>query len=163
MAQGKERKTMRRVALVAVAAMATITTACATIGRAAFVQPVVSLRDVRIVGLGVTGGNLDVVLSVYNPNGYRLDATKLRYRVQVDSTQLGIGEIDSRFTVNDKDSTTVRIPVQFSYAGLGAAGRSIMNTGALNYRVTGEVTVATGFGDHTVPFSQTGRYSTLSR
>jgi LEA14-like dessication related protein len=154
---------MRRIALVVVGAAVAVTTACATLGRAAFVQPVVSLRDVRVVGLGITGGNLDVVLSVYNPNGYRLDATKLRYRVQVDSTQVGIGEIDNRFTVNDKDSTIVRIPVQFTYAGLGAAGRSIMNTGALNYRVTGEVTVGTAFGDHTVPFSQTGRYSTLSR
>jgi LEA14-like dessication related protein len=155
---------MNQVRWVAGAAMAAaMITGCATMGRQAFQQPVVSLRDVRVVGVGVTGGNVDVVLNVYNPNGYRLDATRLTYRVQVDSTQLGTGVLDSRFTVQDKDSTVVRIPVQFTFGGLGAAGRSIWNTGAVNYTVTGDVTVGTVVGNFTVPFTQTGRFSTLGR
>ena len=121
------------------------------------------LRDVKVVGLGVTGGNLDVVLSVYNPNGYRLDATRLNYRLQVDSTPLANGTLDNRFTVQDKDSTQVHIPVTFSWSGLGAGARSIFDTGAVNYRVTGDVTVGSVVGNFTIPFSQTGRYSTLGR
>ena len=33
------------------------------------------------------------------------------------------------------------IPVSFTYAGIGAAGRQLLNTGAVNYRVLGDVTV----------------------
>ena len=47
--------------------------------------------------------------------------------------------------------------------GLGAGVRSIFNTGAVNYRVTGDVTVGTPVGNFTIPYSQTGRYSTLGR
>ena len=65
---------MRRFAVVAVALAVT---ACSALGRAAFQNPVVNLRDVRVLGLGTQGGNLEVQLGVYNPNNFRLDATRL--------------------------------------------------------------------------------------
>ena len=37
----------------------------------------------------------------------------------------------------------VTIPVAFNWSGLGAGVRSIFNTGAVNYRVNGDVTVGT--------------------
>ena len=49
---------------------------CSTIGRQIFKQPAVGLQDVRLTGLGLAGGNLDIVLRVYNPNGDGLDATR---------------------------------------------------------------------------------------
>jgi LEA14-like dessication related protein len=137
---------------------------CSTLGKQAFADPVVTLKDVKVVGLGATGGNLDVVLNVYNPNGYRLDATRMTYRLfMADSTPVANGTLDNHFAVQNKDSTQVKIPVSFSYAGLGAAGRSILNTGAISYRVTGDVTVGSVVGNFTIPFSQTGRFSTLGR
>lgn len=152
---------MRKLALVVAASAAMATSGCSALGRAAFQQPVVTLKSVRVRGLGITGGNLDVLLSVYNPNGYRLDATRLNYRLNMagDSMTVATGTLDSRFTVQDHDSTTVTIPVTFTYAGLGAAGRSIMNTGAVNYHVLGDVSVGTPVGSYTVPFSSTGRFT----
>jgi LEA14-like dessication related protein len=155
---------MRRgIALAAAAVAVAVTAACSTLGRQAFSDPVVSLKNVQVSSIGLTGGNLNVILSVYNPNGYRLDATRLTYRLLVDSTPLANGVMDNRFTVQDKDSTAVTIPVSFSWSGLGAGVRSIFNTGAVNYRVNGDVTVGTPVGNFTIPYSQTGRYSTLGR
>jgi LEA14-like dessication related protein len=145
-----------------VAASAAIAGAgCSALGRAAFEQPVVNLKDVAIRGVGLTGGTLDVKLSVYNPNGYRLDATRMTYKVAMagDSVTVATGELGSRFTVQDKDSTIVTIPVNFTYAGLGAAGRSLMNTGAVNYHVMGDVTVGSPVGSFTVPYSSSGRFT----
>ena len=135
---------------------------CSTLGRAAFQNPVVGLRDVRVRGIGLTGGSLDVLLSVYNPNAYRLDATRLTYRVALagDSITLASGALDSRFTVQDNDSTIVTIPVTFTYAGIGAAGRSLLNMGAVDYHVLGDVTVGSPVGNFTVPYSSTGRFTT---
>jgi len=153
---------MKRLAVVLAASAALAGGACSTLGRAAFQQPIVNLKDVRVRGLGLTGGNLDVMLSVYNPNHYRLDATRLTYRVMLagDSITVANGAMDNRFTVQDNDSTTVTIPVSFTYAGIGAAGRSILNTGAVNYHVTGDVTVGSPVGNMTVPFSSQGRFTT---
>jgi len=137
---------------------------CATLAKQAFREPTVALRDVRLVGLGVSGGELEVDLSVYNPNHYQLDASRLRYRVFVgDSVGLAGGEMDARTSVQPTDSAIVRIPVVFAYSGLTAAARQLLMTGTVNYRVTGEVSVASGVGYFTVPFSTTGRYNTMRR
>lgn len=154
---------MRKFATLAAAvSAATLVGACSTLGRAAFQQPVVRLHDVRVRGLGLTGGSLDVLLSVYNPNHYRLDATQLTYQVNLagDSVQVAGGTLDNRFSVQDNDSTIVTIPVNFTYTGIGAAGRSLLNSGVVNYHVLGNVTVATVVGNFTVPYSSVGRFTT---
>jgi LEA14-like dessication related protein len=152
---------MRKIALVTAWAAMLAGAACSTLGRAGFEQPVVTLKDVKIRGLGITGGNLDVVLNVYNPNHYRLDATRLTYKVMLsDSVTVATGAVDSRFTVQDRDSTTVPIPVQFTYTGIGEAGRQLLQMGAVNYRVLGDVTVGSVVGNFTIPYSSTGRFTT---
>lgn len=138
--------------------------ACSTLGRAAFENPVVNLRDVRVMGLGTSGGQLEVHLGVYNPNNYRLDATRLTYRVFVgDSIGLANGAMDTQTTVQAGDSTIVKIPVAFTYSGLGAAATQLLRTGTVNYRVAGDVTVGSVVGNFTVPYSATGQFNTMSR
>ncbi len=154
---------MRRLMLGAAAAAMLATAGCSALGKAAFQQPVVNLKDVSVQGIGLTGGQLAVKLNVFNPNGYRLDATRLSYNVQVGDSGSGVnlatGILDSQFTVQSGDSTTVTIPVSFTYAGIGAAGRQLLNSGAVPYRVNGDVTVGTVVGNFTVPYSSTGRFT----
>ena len=153
---------MRRLMFGAVSAAIAVTAGCNALGKQAFQQPIVHLQDVRVNGVGLTGGNLDVKLSVYNPNGYRMDATRLSYNVVVgDSVKFATGTVDSRFTVNGNDSSVVTIPVNFTYTGIGAAGRQLLNTGGVNYHVNGDVTVGTVVGNFTVPYSSTGRFNAL--
>jgi LEA14-like dessication related protein len=153
---------MRRLVLGGVAAAVMATAGCSALGMRNFQQPIVHLQDVRVNGLGLNGGNLDVKLSVYNPNGFKLDATRMSYNVFVgDSVHMAEGTVDNRFTVNSHDSSFVTIPVNFTYAGIGAAGRQLLNTGGVNYRVTGSVAVGTIIGSFNVPFSSTGRFNAI--
>ena len=149
--------------ILIVAALAAVALAgCSALGRAVFRQPVVELRDVRLAGLGLTGGNLDVVLAVYNPNGYQLDATDLHYRVLVDSVEVADGAVAQRNAFRSGDTTVVHLPVQFSYAGVGAAGRELTQSGAVNYKVVGDITVGSPIGNRTFPFTSTGRFTTVN-
>ncbi|HXT15525.1 MAG TPA: LEA type 2 family protein [Gemmatimonadaceae bacterium] len=152
---------MRKIALFVAGSALALVGGCSALGRAAFQNPIVNLHSVAVRGLGLTGGSLDVQLSVYNPNGFRLDATHLNYRVNLagDSVTVANGALDTRATVQSKDSTIVTIPVNFTYAGIGAAGRALLNTGAVNYHVLGDVTVGSGLGNFTVPYSTTGRFT----
>ena len=153
------KKIVKRVALglVAVAAVG-----CAALGRATFAEPVVRLKDVAITGLGLQGGSLDVRLSIYNPNHFNLDALKMTYKVDVDSIPVGEGELGDRFVVPSGDSLEVRLPVRFTYAGLGVAGQSLLRSGSINYRVRGAFTVSTPLGNFTRPYDQKGRYNSVS-
>jgi LEA14-like dessication related protein len=149
---------MKRMTFVMLAATAI---GCASVGRAVFREPVVTYKDAVITGLGLSGGSLEVVLSIYNPNGFRLDGTALTYRIAVDSVPFGDGTLSERFTVQEGDSTTVRLPLSFNYAGVGQAGRTLIQTGSVNYTVSGDITVGTPIGSFTRPYSGKGRLTTV--
>jgi LEA14-like dessication related protein len=117
---------------------------------------------VQLRGVGITGGSLDVTLAVQNPNHFRLDATRLTYKVLManDSITVASGALDKLFTVQEGATSDVTIPVDFTYNGLGAAGRSLLNTGAVAYHVMGDVTVGSAVGHFTVPYDSKGRFTT---
>ena len=150
---------MRRRKFIAAFAAVAALSGCASLGLGGFKQPVVTFKDLRLAGVGLTGGSMDVFLNVYNPNGYKLDATRLTYKLLVGDQQLALGALDSRFTVQNGDSTTIRIPVDFTYKGIGAVATQMMNNGTASYRVTGDVSVGTPVGNFTIPYDQTGRFS----
>jgi LEA14-like dessication related protein len=150
---------MRKVAVVVAAIAIASGVGCRAVGKQMLREPVVTLKDVRLVGIGVTGGTLDISLDIYNPNEFRLDGSRLTYQVFADSTAVGGGTLDQQFTVPNGDTTTIKLPLTFTYAGLGAAARQIQNQGSVNYRVKGEIEVATPIGRFTRPYDQSGRYT----
>ena len=144
------------------AAFATVALAgCASLGMGGFKEPLVHFNDAKIRGLGLSGGAVDVVLSVYNPNGFNLNASRLTYRLLVEDKELGTGALNNAFRVGSNDSTYVTIPVDFTYAGLGSAGRQLLQQGSINYRVIGDFTVDTPLGSFTRPYDQRGRFSSF--
>jgi len=150
---------MRKSAIIAASIAIASSVGCATMGRQMLKEPVVTLKEVKLVGFGMTGGTLDVFLNIYNPNEFRLDGSRLTYQVFADSVAVGGGTLDQQFTVQDGDSTTLRLPLTFTYAGLGAAARQMQNQGSVNYRVKGDIEVATPIGRFTRPYDQSGRFT----
>jgi LEA14-like dessication related protein len=120
------------LSLVAAVVVVGTITACATLGRAVLKDPVVTLKDVKVNGIGFNGGSVDIVLNVYNPNHFNLDATRISYKLFVDTIPLGTGATDSKFTVTEGDTTAVPLPLSFTWAGAGQAARSLINTCSVN-------------------------------
>ena len=154
---------MRKVAMMSAMMALAGGIACASMGKQLLKEPVVTLKDVKLVGFWLTGGTIDVFLNIYNPNEFRLDGSRLTYQVFADSVAVGGGTLDQQFTVQDGDSTSLRLPLNFTYAGLGAAARQMQNQGSVNYRVKGEIEVATPIGRFTRPYDQTGRFTITGR
>ena len=126
-----------------------------------FDQPAVALRDVRVRGVGLLGGELEILLQVYNANAYDLVNPRVRYSVFVDTVLLATGLTDVTQTLPARDSTQVRVPATFRYTGMSRAGRVMMGTGAAPYRVLGRITVGTPYGRLTFPYDRAGRFSTI--
>lgn len=158
---GQPRRTSRAWRVAAALLVAAALAGCGRLARSAFRQPIVALQDVVVKGVGTQGGALDVVLAVENPNDYRLDATRLTYRVYADSLSVAEGAVDQRVTLPEKRTTAVTLPVTFTFRELMAAASVLMRQGAVDYRVVGEVTLATPFGRITRPYEGRGRYTTL--
>ena len=153
---------MNRIRLVVLTFVVCLSTAaCAALGRASFANPVVELKDVRITGIGLQGGNLDVILLVYNPNDFRLDASKVTYTLFVDTAQIAMGAVTKAVTFENLKKTEVTLPISFTTREMFGAAAALTRTGSVDYRVIGEVTVATPFGSFTRPYEGKGRFDSL--
>lgn len=130
---------------------------CQTLLRQAFAQPIIEVEDVRVKSIGLQGGTIDVVLSVQNPNEFRIDADKISYNFYVDTARVVSGEINQRLTVEEKGRTTVTVPVTFDSRAVGTAMRYYLANRALDYRVDGNFTLVTPIGRFTRPYSGQGR------
>ena len=146
---------MRR--FLALASLLLSVSGCQTMMRQAFASPVVNVSDVRVRNIGLTGGTIDVVLEIQNPNEYRIDAEAISYNFYVDTTKVVSGELTQRLTLEERGKTSITIPVNFDNRALQYAMRAYLQRGALDYKVDGLFTLVTPVGRLTRPYTGTGR------
>jgi len=130
---------------------------CATLRSALnFQEPQMQLKQVNITGMGLTGGTLDLVFDVYNPNDYRLRSTRLEVALDLEGKHFGDALIDRPLDLSPTNHSQVVMPVRFEWAGVGAAARGLLTRQALRYGVTGAVLLDTPLGDRRVQLHGTG-------
>ena len=127
-----------------------------------FDDPSVAIRDVRLAGAGLTGGSMDIVVSVYNPNDYDVQAPRLSYQLYVGDTRLTDGYYDANISLRSRDSALVKIPATFSYLTARRAGLAVAGTGTVDYRMLGRISVGTPYGRMSAPYDRMGRFAPLN-
>jgi LEA14-like dessication related protein len=129
---------------------------CAGLGNA-LREPDIRLDRVIVRDIGVRGGKLDLEVEVANPNGFDLRGTELALGLDVEGSHLGDVRISDEFTVDRNGSTSLTLPLQFEWAGVGGALRTALSQGEIPYEMKGELSLQTPWGAHSVPFTKTGR------
>ena len=122
-----------------------------------FLEPEVTLHEVVVRGVGLTGGSMDLVVDVYNPNSFSLRGTKLELGFDVEGSHVGDITYTDEFQVQEGDTTSVTLPLRFNWDGVSAAVRAALGYGDIPYTMRGQATVKTPFGDRVVPFTRQGR------
>jgi LEA14-like dessication related protein len=128
-----------------------------------FKSPTVRIADVRVASVGLSGGTAEIALDVLNPNGRDLKAKDVHYRFSFADPEakdgwklLSEGTHEAEIVVRGNDSTRVILPVSFSYTDLGRALGSLLNQGALEYRLDGDVQFDAPLHDPRVRFDRRG-------
>ncbi len=130
---------------------------CATLRNAlTFEEPQIALQEINVTGLGITGGTLDLVFDVYNPNQYRLRSTRLEVGLELAGTYFGEALIDKPLDLSPQNHSRVVMPVRFTWAGVGAAARSLLQSQELPYVITGAVILDTPLGERRVQLKSSG-------
>ncbi len=144
---------MRRVALLAVVLLA----GCAMLKSALqFQEPQVELKQINVTGLGLTGGTMDLVFDVFNPNDYRLRSTRLEAQLDLERTHFADGLIDKPLDLSPANHSQVVMPVRFEWAGVGAGARALLTKQAVAFGITGTVFLDTPLGDKQVKIHGSG-------
>jgi len=140
------------------AVLSVAVSACATLRNAlAFEEPQIALQEINVTGLGMAGGTLDLVFDVYNPNQYRLRSTRLEVGLELASTDFGEALIDKPLDLSPENHSRVVMPVRFTWAGVGAAARSLLQSQELPYGITGAVILDTPLGERRVQLKSNGK------
>jgi LEA14-like dessication related protein len=129
---------------------AVLLVACATLGRLAFAEPDIKLEAINITSLGLTGGTLDLVFDVYNPNDYRIRSTRLEVGIDLEGTHFGDALLDRPLDLSPTNHSRIVVPVRFEWAGLGAGARGLLTRKAVAYGIGGAVALETPLGDKRV-------------
>lgn len=129
---------------------------CAALNMANFQEPTIELNTIVVRGIGLTGGTLDLVLDVTNPNSVDLKGTKLELGLDVEGTHFGDVVFNDAFNLPKGQPTMVTIPLTFNWNGVGAAARSALNYGTVKYDMKGTASLQTPWGIEKVPFSRSG-------
>ena len=130
---------------------------CATLRNAlTFEKPQVELQEINVTGLGLSGGTLDLVFDVYNPNDYGLRSTRLEVDLELAGTDFGEALIDKPLDLSPVNHSRVIMPVRFTWSGVGAAARSLLESQELPYGLTGAVLLDTPIGEKRVELKSKG-------
>jgi len=143
---------MRGVGLSALLLLA----ACATLGRLSFTEPDISLQEIEVTGIGLTGGTFDLVFGVYNPNDYRLRSTRLEVGIDLEGTHFGDALLDRPLDLSPTNHSRILVPVRFEWAGLGAGAKALLTKRTVEYGLTGRVFLDTPLGEKTVALQGKG-------
>lgn len=136
---------------------AALTSGCASLRHALrFEEPDIRLQEVRITGLGLTGGTLDLTLDVLNPNGFRLRTMRLELGIDLERTHFGDALLETPVELPAQQHSLVTVPVRFEWAGLGAGARALLTRQAIRYGLTGSATLDTPIGDRRVSVHGSG-------
>jgi LEA14-like dessication related protein len=148
---------VREGARSALMGLALLSTGCSGIPDN-FRDPDVRLDHVVVRGVGLSGGTLDLVVQVANPNNFSLQGTKLEVGVDVESSHLGDITYDDDFSVSENGQTTLILPLRFGWSGVGGAVRAALGYGDLPYKMKGQATLRLPAGlKHVVSFTHEGR------
>lgn len=129
-----------------------------------------SLAEVGLASVGITGATARVELEVFNPNRFSLNARSVEYTLHFhpgglpeggevpagEWRTLATGRSAEALALGGGETTPVTVLVPFEYAELGAAAASLLRDGTLRYRFSGAFTVGSPVGDLRVPFDRTG-------
>lgn len=152
-----DMKQQASVAVIGVAVLSVGVSNCATLRNAInFEQPQIALQQINITGMGLSGGTLDLVFDVYNPNEYRLRSTRLEVDLSLASTDFGQALIDKPLDLSPQNHSRVVMPVRYTWAGVGAAARSLLQSQALPYGITGAVILDTPLGERRLQLKSNG-------
>jgi len=130
--------------------------ACSVLQRFSFTPPAVALETVTVTAVSLSGGSLTLHFDVHNPNPYELHGTEFSADVELEGTPFGRISRSEPLALPAAQHSRVDIGLQFTWAGVGAAARGIIDRGAVAYGLRGRFLVDTPIDQRWVEVGTTG-------
>lgn len=114
--------------------------------------PKVKLQEIHITKLSALNADLEIVLSVKNPNKINFDVKNLRYALDINDKTVTSGTMKEKVIVKGKETTMVSVPIRVLYKDIISSAFMLLQKEGVPYLVKGSVEV----GPFTIPFDDKG-------
>ena len=117
--------------------------------------PKLSVVSMKMQSADLFSQRLNVRMRVMNPNARELPIKAIKYRIEVNGTELAQGLADIPFVVPAQGEADFDLPVTANLASLLPKLLSGHGSGTLDYRLVGDVSLSSGFLRR-IPFDERG-------
>ncbi len=146
----------RTLALIPRVGVVLLCSGCATIQQLEFAEPSLTLESVQLTELGLNGGAFDLLVDLYNPNPFGFQMAQIAIAMDLEDTHFGDVAIDQPMSVPSRQHATVRVPLRFTWAGVGAGARGLLTRGAVGYGLDSRLMLETPLGRRSVSLRSDG-------
>ena len=120
-----------------------------------FETPRLSVVSIQMQSADIFSQRLQVRMRVLNPNTRELPVKGIRYRIEVNDSELGQGLTNAPFVVPALGEAEFDVQVTTNAVGLLAKLLSRRKTEAIDYRLVGDVALSSGLLRR-IPFDERG-------
>lgn len=136
---------------ILIAVLLSLTFGCSSLKKAVE-PPKVKLQEIHITKLSALNADLEIILSVKNPNNINFDVKNLKYSLDINSKTVTTGTMKEKVLVKKKETTMVAVPLRVSYKDILSSALMLLQKEGVPYMVKGSVEV----GPFTIPFDDKG-------
>ncbi len=115
-------------------------------------EPGVSVQELKVRAVSLTGMELDFILGIDNPNPIGIVMSGLSYRLALENRPLFEGKTQERVKVAANGSSRVTLPFTLAYADLASGFDAIVNKKSLPYQLSGDIDL----GLFSLPYRHSG-------
>lgn len=114
--------------------------------------PKVKLQEINITKLSAFNADLEIILSVKNPNNINFDVKNLKYALDINDKTVTTGTMKEKVLVKGKETTMVSVPLRILYKDILSSAFMLLQKEGVPYLVKGSVEI----GPFTIPFDDKG-------
>ncbi|HUK56080.1 MAG TPA: LEA type 2 family protein [Nitrospiria bacterium] len=119
-------------------------------------RPTVSIQEVHVTGLSLTGATLTVLVELENPNGFGVTVTTFTYSVALNDRPFAQGAAAGPISIKRRSITPVSVPLQTTFKDLEKGLKSLTGSDTVEYRIEGSLAVQSFLGRLEFPYRRTG-------
>ncbi len=142
--------------LAAILGLLGASTTCALFQRVRFEEPRIRLEALEVTGLDLSGVSLILWLDVFNPNDFDLRTSGVEAELELEGTPFGGASLEEAAVLGAGSHTRMPLPARFSWEGLGAGARALLERGLVRYELDTQLRVETSFGGRNLRFRSGG-------
>jgi LEA14-like dessication related protein len=122
-------------------------------------KPEVNVTGITVSGLDNKGMGIDLLMSVKNPNSFKLDLTGYSYELLVSDINAAKGESHDKVELPGKSVTDVTIPIRLEFSDLKNVLKSSADPEKLPYKFHAALDMSTPLGSYNIPIKSHGNFS----